>query len=98
MPDGRFCYAGGLNPRRAFTSLEELRYFLSMRGGKSPFPKSGAEARVTEPARKPRELPEENAPSDATKEAVERVVSAHMPRGTSVSMSGNSAKKGGRRR
>lgn len=95
MPDGRFCYVGGLNPRRAFMSLAELVYHLSMRDGKSPYPAPSAPTPVTKPGQAERELPEENVPSDATKEAVERIVSEHMPRGTSVSMASG---RGGRRR
>jgi len=96
-PDGKFAYAGGLNPRRAFLSLEELRYHLSMRGGKSPFPKPEPPPRVTRPERKERELSEENAPSDATLEAAEAaVVKAGMKRATLVSMAGP-AKKGKRK-
>ena len=97
MPDGRFCYAGGLNPRRAFRSLDELLYFLTMRAGESRFPKPGEPAPVERPPREARDLPEEGAPSDATKEAVEKIVAEHMPRGTSVSMAGRGG-KGGRRR
>ena len=87
FPDGRFAYAGGLNPRRAFESLEDLVYHLSMRDGKPGVAKP--EAHV---AMKPKEgdkyLPEQNAPSDATKEAVEKaVVAAGLPRQTQVSMS-----------
>ena len=95
MPDGQFCYVGGLNPRRAFMSLAELVYHLSMRDGKSPYPMPSAPTPVTKPGQEERELPEENVPSDATKEAVERIVSEHMPRGTSVSMASG---RGGRRR
>ena len=95
MPDGQFCYVGGLNPRRAFMSLAELVYHLSMRDGKSPYPMPSAPTPVTKPGQGERELPEENVPSDATKEAVERIVSEHMPRGTSVSMASG---RGGRRR
>lgn len=98
FPDGRFAYSGGLNPRTAFKSLEELRYRLSMRGGVSKYPRPGQALPVTKPERAGRELGERNAPSDATKEAVEKVVSEHMPRGTQVSMSGRTGKpRGGRR-
>lgn len=96
FPDGRFAYKGGLNPRVAYGSLEELRYWLSMRNGKSKFPKPGPRKPVTKPERVGRELGEQNAPSDATKETVEKIVSEHMPRGTQVSMAGKS--KGGKRR
>lgn len=87
FPDGRFAYAGGLNPRRAFASLEDLVYHLSMRDGKTNVSKPR-----THVAMKPKEsdkyLPEQNAPSDATKEAVEKaVVAAGLPRQTQVSMS-----------
>lgn len=87
FPDGRFSYQGGLNPRKAFQSLEELRYWFSMRAGVSPFPKPGSSVKAEKPGRKERELPEVGAPSDVTKETVEKVIAAHMPRGTSVSMS-----------
>ena len=97
FPDGRFAYKGGLNPRMAFQSLEELRYRLSMRNGVAKFPKPEPRKPVSKPARVGRELGEQNAPSDATREAAERIVSEHMPRGTQVSMAGK-AKKGGRRR
>lgn len=92
FPDGRFSYKGGLNPRMAFNSIEELVYHLAMRDGKANTKKPGAEVTVSSPERVGRELPEENAPSDFTKETVERIVSEHMPRGTQISMSG--AKKG----
>lgn len=98
FPDGGFAYRGGLNPRVAFKSLEELRYRLSMRDGKPKFPKPGEPAPVTKPSRKERELSEVGAPSDATKEAVEKIVSEHMPRGTQVSMAGKSKGKGGKRK
>lgn len=97
FPDGRFAYAGGINPRRAFESLEDLVYHLSMRDGKTRVEKP--EAHV---AMKPKEgdkyLSEQNAPSDATKEAVEKaVVAAGLPRQTQVSMSVPTKKKGGKK-
>ena len=100
FPDGRFSYKGGLNPRMAFSSLEELRYRLSMRNGVAKFPKPEESSPVLKPERVGKELGEQNAPTDATKEAVEKVVSEHMPRGTQVSMSGASStkNKGGRRK
>lgn len=88
FPDGRFSYKGGLNPRTAYKSLEELRYWFSMRNGVSKFEKPGPQAPVTKPERIGKELGEQNAPSDATREAAERIVSEHMPRGTQVSMAG----------
>ena len=100
FPDGRFSYKGGLNPRVAFRSLEELRYRLSMRNGVSPFAAPEPHTPVARPKREGRELGEQNAPSDATKEAVEKVVAEHMPRGTQVSMSGKAkakAKGGGKK-
>lgn len=97
FPDGRFAYAGGLNPRRAFESLEDLVYHLSMRGGKPVARKPGAHA-VVKPKEGDKYLPEQNAPSDATKEAVEKaVVAAGLPRQTQVSMSVPTRKKGGRK-
>lgn len=99
FPDGRFAYAGGLNPRRAFESLEELVYHLSMRDGKTDVAKPEAHA-VTKPKEGDKYLPEQNAPSDATKEAVEKaVVAAGLPRQTQVSMSvpAKTEKKGGRK-
>lgn len=97
FPDGRFAYAGGLNPRRAFESLEDLIYHLSMRDGKTNVSKPGAHV-----AMKPKEgdkyLPEQNTPSDATKEAVEKaVIAAGLPRQTQVSMSVPAKKKGRRK-
>lgn len=97
FPDGRFAYSGGLNPRRAFESLEDLVYHLSMRYGKTDVAKP-----VAHVAMKPKEgdkyLPEQNAPSDATKEAVEKaVVAAGLPRQTQVSMSVTAKKKGSRK-
>lgn len=90
FPDGRFAYKGGLNPRVAYKSLEELRYWLSMRDGKSPYVKPGPQKPVTKPERAGRELAEENVPSDATREVTEKIVAEHMPRGTQVSMAGAS--------
>lgn len=97
FPDGRFAYKGGLNPRVAYKSLEELRYWLSMRDGKSPYAKPGPQKPVTKPERVGRELGEVNAPSDATKETVEKIVAEHMPRGTQVSMAG-AKRKGGKKK
>lgn len=88
FPDGRFAYKGGLNPRVAYKSLEELRYWLSMRNGVSKYQKPAPQKPVTKPERVGRELGEENVPSDATREATEKIVSEHMPRGTQVSMAG----------
>lgn len=94
FPAGRFAYAGGLNPRRAFESLEDLVYHLSMRDGKTAVAKPKAHV-----AMKPKEgdkyLSEQNAPSDVTKEAVEKaVVAAGLPRQTQVSMAVPVKKKG----
>lgn len=98
-PDRRFSFTGGLNPRIAFRSLEELRYRLSMRGGVSPFDPPAPPPAVAQPSSAPRDLPEEGVPSDATLEAVEKVVAEHMPRGTSVSMSRRpGGSKGGSRK
>lgn len=97
FPDGRFAYAGGLNPRRAFESLEELVYHLSMRDGKPGARKPGARA-VVKPKEGDKYLSEQNAPSDATKEAVEKaVVAAGLPRQTQVSMSVPTKKKGSKK-
>lgn len=97
FPDGTFAYSGGLNPRRAFLSLEDLVYHLSMRDGKTDAAKPEAHAAV-KPKEGDRELSEQNAPTDATKEAVEKaVVAAGLPRQTQVSMSVPSKKKGGRK-
>lgn len=98
FPDGRFAFKGGLNPRMAFRSLDELRYRLSMRDGVAKFPKPGPQSPVTKPERVGKELGEQNVPSDATKEAAERIVSEHMPRGTQVSMAGKAPGKGGGKR
>lgn len=97
FPDGRFAYAGGLNPRRAFGSLEDLVYHLTMRDGKASVAKPKAHV-----AMKTKEgdkyFSEQNAPSDATKEAVEKaVVAAGLPRQTQVSMSVPGKKKGRRK-
>lgn len=100
LPDGRFMYKGGFNPRRAFTDLDELLYWLTMRDGvatrelpaglvpvesvREP-PKARADAKVT--------------PSDATLETMENLAAAHMERGTMVSMSvqdGKGKGKGGK--
>ena len=103
FPDGRFAYAGGLNPRRAFQSLEDLVYHLSMRNGVAKTEKPSPHVAV-KPKEGDRELPEQNAPSDATREAVEQaVVNAGLPRQTQVSLAVTSAKgkgkgkKGGRK-
>lgn len=97
FPDGRFAYAGGLNPRRAFESLEDLVYHLSMRNGKTSVAKPEAHVAMN-PKEGDRYLSEQNAPSDATKEAVEKaVVAAGLPRQTQVSMSVPTKKKGGKR-
>ena len=98
FPDGSYAFTGGLNPRRAFMSLEDLVYHLSMRDGKTDVPKPGKPPVAVKPKAGHRELGEQNAPSDATKEAVEKaVVAAGLPRQTQVSMSvssKNSSKKG----
>lgn len=94
FPDGRFSYFGGLNPRRAFTSLESLVYWLSMRDGVSTRDKPSPRVAV-KPKAGDRDLPEQNAPSDATREAVEAaVVKAGLPRQTQVSMSVSSGNPG----
>ena len=93
-PDGKFGYRGGLNPRRAFTSLEELVYCLSMRDGVAKMPKPGKKPVAVKPKEGDKDLPEQNAPSDATREAVEKaVVNAGLPRQTQVSMSVSHGKK-----
>ena len=95
-PDGKgYSYTGGLNPRRAFTSLADLVYHLSMRGGKSDIPKPGHPAAAVKPREEEKELPEQNLPSDDTLEAVEHAaVRAGLPRQTQVSMSVSRRKKG----
>lgn len=98
FPDGRVAYAGGLNPRRAFCSLDELVYMLSMRDGRPAFPKPSRCAAVR-PRSEGRELPDLAAVSDATREAVEKaVVRAGLPRQTQVSMSVSRNRAGTNRR
>lgn len=99
LPDGRYMYAGGFNPRRAFTDLDELLYYLTMRGGVPTRAKPAGRA----PVERVRELPPARpdlvggGPSDATLEAMERVAADHMERGTVVSMSVGKSGKGRRR-
>ena len=98
LPDGRYMYAGGFNPRRAFTDLDELLYYLTMRNGvatrEKPGPRIPVERVRPEPPKRPDERTE---PSDATLEAMEKVASEHMERGTVVSMSGAEPRKGRKR-
>lgn len=101
LPDGRYVYTGGFNPRRAFTDLDELLYYLTMRHGKAMRMKPTG----LQPVERVRENPPERPdavikPSDATLEAMEKVASEHMERGTTVSLSVGApgkGKSGGRR-
>lgn len=98
LPGGKYAYMGGINPRRAFLSLEDLVYRLSMRDGKATRARQPAPCAAVKPREGDRDLPEQNAPSDATREAVEQaVVRSGLPRQTQVSMSVPSRKKGGKR-
>lgn len=98
LPDGRFFYAGGFNPRQAYRNLDELLWLLTMRGGNTTRPRPGP----TPPVEAVREAPPSRPdavidPSDATLEAMEKLASEHMERGTMVSMSvtkGNKKRKG----
>ena len=100
LPDGRYMYEGGFNPRRAFFDLDELLYYLTMRGGKA----SRARPAGLRPVEAVREPPPRRpdgrvSPSDATLEAMEKVAAEHMDRGTTVSVSGAAKPAGkGRRR
>ena len=98
LPDGRYMYAGGFNPRRAFPNLDEFLYYLTMRDGvatrEKPGPRVPVERVRPEPPRRPDGKIE---PSDATLEAMEKIASEHMERGTVVSMSGARPGKGRRR-
>lgn len=97
FPDGQYAYAGGLNPRRAFASLDELLYRLTMRDGVATREKPAARVAM-KPRDAEKELPEVGAPSDATREAVEQaVVKAGLPRQTQVSMSVPDKKKRGKK-
>ena len=88
LPDGRFAYAGGFNPRRAFTDLDMLLYYLTMRDGVATMPKPGEKPPVSAGTREAPERPDAGVkPSDATLEAMEKVAAEHMQRGTTVSMS-----------
>lgn len=92
-PDGRFSYAGGFNPRRAFTDLDELLYYLTMRNGVAsrakPAPKPAVAAAKADTAARP---DARTTPSDATLEEMERVAAGHMQRGTVVSMAPSARK------
>lgn len=99
LPDGRYMYAGGFNPRRAHTDLDELLYYLTMRNGDATRARPGPPLpveRAGDPP--PRRLDAETGPSDATLEAMEKVASEHMERGTVVSMSVPGPAKGGKSR
>lgn len=97
FPDGRYAYAGGFNPRRAFADLDELLYWLTMRDGTASRAKPGPRVPVERVREAPPKRPDEAvAPSDATLEAMEKVASEHMERGTVVSMSAGKAGKGHR--
>ena len=89
LPDGRFSYAGGFNPRRAYTDLDELLYYLTMRNGVATRAKPAPKGPVRKAPEKPAARPDlQTKPSDATLEAMENVAAAHIPRGTVVSMAG----------
>ena len=92
-------YAGGFNPRRAFTDLDMLLYYLTMRDGVATMPKPGEKPPVSAGTREAPERPDAGVkPSDATLEAMEKVAAEHMQRGTTVSMStGKDKGKGGRK-
>lgn len=101
LPDGRYSYTGGFNPRRVFTDLDELLYYLTMRNGVATRAKPGAKKPVRRPAPDAKRRPDAQAkPSDATLEAMENVAAAHMQRGTTVSMASprKTSGRGGRRR
>ncbi len=88
-PDGRFSYAGGFNPRRAYTDLDELLYYLTMRDGVPSREKPAAKEPVRKAPPRTEARPDaRTTPSDATLEAMEGVAAAHMQRGTTVSMAG----------
>lgn len=97
LPDGRYFYSGGFNPRRACSSLDELLYWLTMRDGvaarPAPAPRCPVEE-IREPP--PPRLDAKVEASDATLEAVEAVAAEHMSRGTMVSMSSKSGKSKGK--
>ena len=97
LPGGRYFYAGGFNPRQAYRNLDELLYFLTMRNGvparQVPGPIMPVEGvREPPPARPDARI----EPSDATLEAMEKLASEHMDRGTMVSMSVPSGKSAGK--
>ena len=97
LPDGRFAYAGGFNPRRAFTDLDMLLYYLTMRDGEATRQKPGAKPPVAPAAPKAGERADMRVqPGDATLEAMEKLASEHMQRGTTVSMAGGKGGKGGK--
>lgn len=99
LPDGRYMYAGGFNPRRAFTDLDELLYYLTMRNGVAVRAKpAGLQPveRVQDAPPKRPDLAQDGGPSDATLEAMEKVASEHMERGTVVSLSVGKSGKGRR--
>lgn len=97
LPDGRYFYSGGFNPRRAYRDLDELLYLLTMRDGVAPRPRPApppaAESVREPPAPRPDAATE---PSDATLEAMEKLAAEHMERGTMVSMSVAGKGKGGK--
>ena len=98
LPDGRFMYAGGFNPRRAFTDLDELLYYLTMRGGVPTRAKPAGRVPVERVRQEAPKRPDaEVSPSDATLEAMERVAAEHMERGTVVSVSKAGSGRGRRR-
>ena len=98
LPDGRYMYAGGFNPRRAFADLDELLYYLTMRDGVPTRAKPGGRMPVERVRQTPPKCPDAApSPSDATLEAMEKVASEHMERGTVVSMSVGKSGRGRRR-
>lgn len=88
LPDGRYFYAGGFNPRQAYRDLDELLYFLTMRNGTASRPRPGPKVPVERTREPPRARPGDAVkPMDATLETMEKLAAAHMERGTMVSMS-----------
>lgn len=96
LPDGRFMYKGGFNPRRAFTDLDELLYWLTMRDGVATRELPAGLAPVESVREPPKARPDAAvSPSDATLETMESLAAAHMERGTMVSMATPAKKAGG---
>ena len=94
-PDGKYCYVGGFNPRRAFPDLDKFLYYLTMRNGVASRELPSDKPVAEKPAPLAKELPGAvTKPSDDTLVAMENLAAQHMERATQVSMSSGPSKRG----